>query len=111
MHKSARTSTRVVKCERTGEVVLQTELGETFGDDLVQLRLDLALLEELGLCIWVILQAVELLFKLDREGDNVSGNASVLSDPLGNGRQVLALLSEVVLHCQVDEVDDWLGRD
>lgn len=101
----------MVKCERTGEVVLETKLRETFSDDLVQLRLDLALLQELGLRIWVILHAVELLFKLDREGDDVSGNTSVLGDPLGNGRQVLALLSEVVLHGQVDEVDNGLGGD
>lgn len=101
----------MAECEHTGEVVLQAELYESLGDDLVQLRLDLALLEELGLCGWIILHAVELLFKLDREGDDVSGKAPVLGDPLGYGRQVLALLSEVVLHCQVDEIDSWLGGD
>lgn len=32
-------------------------------------------------------------------------------DPFCDLGQVLALLAEVVLHCEVDEVDDWLGGD
>lgn len=96
---------------QTGEVVLQAELCEPFRDDLAQPRLDLALLEELGLRGRVVLHAVQLLLELDREGDDVLRDAAVLCDPLGDQRQVLALLSEVVLHGQVDEVDGRLGGD
>ena len=113
MHKSAGWSPPkgLAKYEHTGEVVLQAELCESLSDDLLQLGANFALLEERGLRVWVILHAVDLLFELDGEGDDVSGNATVLGDPLGNGRQVLALLPQIVLHRQVDEVDDGLGGD
>jgi hypothetical protein len=32
-------------------------------------------------------------------------------DPFCDLGQVLTFLAEVVLHCEVDEVDDWLSGD
>ena len=54
---------------------------------------------------------MQLLLELDREGDDILGCTTVLGDPLRYGRKILALLSEVILHGQVDEVDDRLGGD
>ena len=110
-YKSAQISSRTANCEQTSKVILQAELSKSFSDNLRKFRRDLALLEKLGLCSWIISHAVELFLKLDRERDDVSGNASMLGDPLGYGRQVLALLSEIILHRQVDEVYGGLGGD
>ena len=51
------------------------------------------------------------LFELDGEGDDITALAAVGLDPLRDLGQVLALLADVVLHCQVDEVDYRLGSD
>lgn len=93
------------------KVVLQAELGEALCDDLVDLGLDLALRQKSVSGRGIVLEAVQLLFKLNGKGHNVTGRAAVLGDPLGNRGQVLALLAQVVLHGEVDEVDDGLGGD
>lgn len=97
--------------KQTGKVILQAELGKALSHDLFQLALDLALREEGLPRGGVVLQAVQLLLELDREWDDVAGDTAVLRDPLGDLGQILALLPEVVLHGEVDEVDHWLGGD
>lgn len=49
----------------TCEIVLQSELVESFRDDLVQLALDLALLQKCGLLCGIFAQFVQLLLKLN----------------------------------------------
>jgi hypothetical protein len=56
----------------------------------------------------VVLEAGEALLEGDGEGDDgVAGG--VLLAPLGDFRQVLVLLADVVFFAEIDEVDDGFG--
>lgn len=94
-----------------GEVVLQTELVETFVSDLSEAALDLDIGHEGVECGLVVTEGPELLFELNGEGNDICTLATVGLDPLCDLGQVFALLAEVVFHGKVDEVDDWLGGD
>ena len=61
-------------------------------------------------CFRFSLETCEALLEGDGERQyRIAG--CVLFDPFGNLRKVLVLLSDVIFFAEVDEVDDWLGRE
>jgi len=84
---------------------------QTFSDNLLKFALYFAFLKKLGKFSRIFTKTMDLFLEFNRERDDITRHTTMLNNPFCNKWEVFALLAEVVLHGEINEINRWFGCD